>query len=541
METRRDRAEESVETRTGESFLWHLLRDNRQKYLSKKQTERKPHSGKDKEIDWNPSEIRLKHMAWVLAFLSKELQQQQLQQQQRRQKRQKNKFQLDPSYLVGMPIRLFNPVDNSYHSGRVLDYKIDAPYKVDQRVSISKPSVPSEAASAPNIGQLTDRKICGTLFLIRFRHGVEGRKIAVHQWIYLEEHAVTIGGEVCWANIGDRLEDARTGVDNEKCSNHGKLNCAGSGTHVMLKSNVRLQAQKKEYVSQYRPVQILLRSMLEMIAVQNLNPTMSSTDCRKSCINSKGEKSMNESPSLNVLATGFGQSFSHLRLSFGESGMKNAKARQLVLNETHRSAFGETATTTDPMTPVAIPLTSNNPPWIDRILLRAQLSDEDVALALAVACMEKEEERRVRTQLNLSVSHLSQPSSGKRNYKLSSATTPATAASTKSKRRRIQCSSPSTKSLCQKMDLSHDVSLEIAASLGCTKCMKEFKTGLKSQRSHDEDCPRRRNFQPVSLEVAASFGCAKCIKELKTGLKTNKSHDEICPRRRNPKNDSLNE
>jgi len=534
MGYRLDGAEESVETRTGEAFLWHLMKDNRKDYLKKSQIKGMPRNEKEKKFSWNPSEIRLKNVALVLTFLSKELQQQQMQQQQRRQKRQKNSFHLDPSYLVGMPVRLFNPIDNSYHSGRVLDYKVNAPYKVDQPLSNSKPFAYYEAASAPDIGQLTDGKICSTLFLVRFRHGVEGRKISVHQWIYLEEHAVTIGGEVCWANVGNHFVDAKTRGTRSKCTDHGNLNNVGSGAHV-LKSDARLQAQKKEYISQYRPVQILFRSMLEMIPVQNLNPSILITDSKNSCVSTSGEKSINETHRLNVLAIGFGQRFSHVRLSLGDNGVKNVKTLQSELNKTHKPALSETDTIPEPTKPVAIPITSSYPPWFDRILLRAQLSDEDVALSLAAACTEKEEERRIRTWLRLSVSHLSPPSFIKRNRKAFSVATPTVASNNITKKPRTECSTPCTEkssSSSLKMAFNQDVSLEVAASLGCSKCMKELKTGSKSNRSHDEECPRRKNFHPVSLEVAASFGCMKCIKELKTGVKSNKSHDQICPRRK---------
>ena len=53
------------------------------------------------------------------------------------------------------------------------------------------------------------------------------------------------------------------------------------------------------------------------------------------------------------------------------------------------------------------PFTSSNPSWLDKILNRARLSDEDVALGVAMACMEREEERRVRSWRNLSISHVS--------------------------------------------------------------------------------------------------------------------------------------
>jgi len=533
MDCRLARADESVEARTGEAFLWHLMKDNRKEQVKKRHAE-----GKDGILHWNPSEIQLKHMAKVLAFLSKQLQQEQIQQHQRRQKRQKNKFQLDPSYLVGMPIRLFNPIDNSYHSGRVLDYKANAPYQVDQPVSNLKSSSSSpDTSSAPDIGQLTDDKICSTLFLIRFRQGVEGRKIAVHEWIYLEEHAVSIGGEICWAQVGHHSGDAKASSTDEKDSDYCKPRDSGSGTHV-LKSDARLQAQKGEYLSQYRPVQIIFRTMLEMIPVQNLNPLISCAESKEACTSTRGEGN----PRLNVLAMGFGQAFSHVRLSLGGCGMRPVKETQLQVAKNRGSEKGRTTTpnpitattTAEPTRPTAIPLASSNPSWIDQTLHRAQLSDEDVALGLAMACMEKEEERRVRTWRHLSVSHLFQSSFSKTNYEISIAAKPSTTSSMKLKNRRTQSSSPSTHSpsSSNRMDLNHEVSLELAASLGCSKCMNESKTGMKTHRSHKENCPRRRNVHLVSLKVGASHGCAKCMKEIKTGIKSHRCHDENCPRRR---------
>ena len=53
------------------------------------------------------------------------------------------------------------------------------------------------------------------------------------------------------------------------------------------------------------------------------------------------------------------------------------------------------------------PFTASNPSWMDQILNRARLSDEDVALGVAMACMEREEEKRVRSWCNLSISYVS--------------------------------------------------------------------------------------------------------------------------------------
>jgi len=356
---RRDKAEESVEIRTGEAFLQHLIMDNRKRYLNKSQT-----NDTSVHLDsWNPSEIQLENMAFTKTFLSKQLQNERMKQHLGHQK-------YEPSKLVGMPIRLFNPIDNSYHSGRVLDCRCNAPYKVDKS---------ADPSSAP-IGQLIDEEICSTLFLIRFRHGVEGRKIAIHQWIYLEEHAVTVGGEVCLAKVGNNHQRAKAGLGDEEA------------THAS-KPDAKLQTKNGEYASQYRPVQILFRSMLEMVPVHNLSPLISSFDITKPLAN-KGTP-LNESRCLNVLAMGFGRSFSHVRLSLDDSGHQTVPAKRTLseLDETQKSIFDETAR----CLPVALPLTSSNPPLINQIILRAQLSDENVALSLAMACMEKEEERRIQT------------------------------------------------------------------------------------------------------------------------------------------------
>jgi hypothetical protein len=102
--------------------------------------------------------------------------------------------------------------------------------------------------------------------------------------------------------------------------------------------------------------------------------------------------------------------------------------------------------------------------------------------------------------------------------------------------------------------MSHQrVSLKEAASLGCRKCTKEFKTGEKTDRSHDENCPRRRGplaknsnhhsgqtqeaaggecRKRITLKEAATLGCKKCTKEFETRRKTTRSHDEDCPRGR---------
>jgi len=309
------RADESVDSRTGQSFLWHLMKDS---------------CGEQREINnWNASEVQLGAMSKVLGYLSIEVQQQRNEDHMRREKRQKNKSKLDPSYLVGMPIRLFNPIENAYHSGRIIDYKLNAPYEVDRYLSESKPSPSDASFPEPDMNKLVDENIVRTMFLVRFRHGCEGRKTSVHQWIYLEEHAITVGGEICWAKIENHIDN--TGDES---------------------SEDKTEADKR-FKSPYRPVQISLRSLLEMISVEELK-------------------------SEEVLGMGFGRHITHIRLTLDRNK-----------NESGQSSL--------------YPFTTSRPSWLDQILNRARLSDEDIALGVAMACMEREEERRVRSWCNLSI------------------------------------------------------------------------------------------------------------------------------------------
>jgi hypothetical protein len=108
----------------------------------------------------------------------------------------------------------------------------------------------------------------------------------------------------------------------------------------------------------------------------------------------------------------------------------------------------------------------------------------------------------------------------------------------------------------EKQNNSHNVrvSLEEAAAAGCRKCDAEYKTGEKTANSHDANCPRKgksrggnkkyktgektakprggRYDHQVTIKDAAALGCKKCMREYKTGAKTDHSHDVGCPRRR---------
>ena len=327
--SRTDRPDECVEIRSGLPFLSFLVDDARNDFIKnhrKKQTE-----SSESKLQFNPTELRLERMSDIICQLEKEPPSQTNHEHRRRDKCHKHKITLDPTYLVGLPIRLFNPIDNSYNSGRIIDCKSNLIFHKDDAVLVNP------------VAESIDEQIASTLYLVRFARGVDGRKVAIHKWIYLEEHAVIVGGDVCWARVDDAVNPAgrkTTGLDSEQ----------------QAISNVG-----KDYVVPYRPVQLVFRSMLEMIPLQNLNPYSSI-----------------------VLAYGLGQSVNTMRISMrngsGEGG-----------EEPMGAGSGNVAER-----PRMIPLTEKNPAWIDEMLKMAKFSDEDVAMAMAKGLWEREEQRRAR-------------------------------------------------------------------------------------------------------------------------------------------------
>ena len=81
------------------------------------------------------------------------------------------------------------------------------------------------------------------------------------------------------------------------------------------------------------------------------------------------------------------------------------------------------------------------------------------------------------------------------------------------------------------------MSLEEAAAQGCHKCKNEHETGVKTERSHDKGCPRRRGAPRKSLSNRVSFKgpsqvqCSKCKKELELGRKVPGPHCVNCPKK----------
>ena len=139
-----------------------------------------------------------------------------------------------PSYFVGQPVRLFCHIDNSYHVGRIVDCRT---------VETEQPSLKPVSLDGTRIMLETDDDINRTQYLVRFRQGVDARRVAVHQWLYLEEHPLAVGVALVWANIG----------------------CRGN------QSNDVEKARDSRRSSIYRPAQLVIRTAMEMAPVRQLN------------------------------------------------------------------------------------------------------------------------------------------------------------------------------------------------------------------------------------------------------------------------------
>uniref|UniRef100_A0A7S2UGX8 PHD-type domain-containing protein n=1 Tax=Attheya septentrionalis TaxID=420275 RepID=A0A7S2UGX8_9STRA len=127
--------------------------------------------------------------------------------------------ELRPSFLVGRQVRLYCSFGNTYHVGRIVDWR-----KGSHTLRSSSDDEISD--SDYFFGAST---IAACEFLVRFQAGTDGRKRTVHHWIILEEHSIGITAGIIWG-----------------------------------------QRQKGRGMKGWKPAQILVRTSLELIPVRHL-------------------------------------------------------------------------------------------------------------------------------------------------------------------------------------------------------------------------------------------------------------------------------
>jgi len=99
------------------------------------------------------------------------------------------KVPLGPDFLIGKPIRLYCPDGNSYHNGRIIDWR---------RATHLRPATSSSPSDVNDFqyGKLSEIACCE--FLVAFPAGLDYRKRTIHQWLILEEHSLAVGTSLIW-------------------------------------------------------------------------------------------------------------------------------------------------------------------------------------------------------------------------------------------------------------------------------------------------------------------------------------------------------
>ena len=116
------------------------------------------------------------------------------------------------SLFIGQPLRLYCPDDNVYHVGRIINFRKNVRPFVATTAPDTRRISAGSSSTAPGGGVVYPVSLncqppdeyfgSGPYkeleFLVRFRAGTGGRKVPVHRWIILEEHAVAVSCAVVW-------------------------------------------------------------------------------------------------------------------------------------------------------------------------------------------------------------------------------------------------------------------------------------------------------------------------------------------------------
>lgn len=338
---------------------------------------------------------------------------------------------ITPLSLLGKPVRLFCNLTNSYHTGRIVDAR-DSKSIDSSRLkssSIQKyivPKSPPKRSSRtkqprPSSHIKLDRDIASTQYLVRFRSGIEGRKSTVHQWLYLEEHPLMVGVNIVWANVHENNQSTNDtskefSVSSQSCADpycSVKGGDLSSDADIAGSDVVKLRRLKKSRARFY-PGQIFLRSALEMMHVDDINPNLESlpyssnvhVPCGKS-LKSDGGAHWNE---LNVISFIFYDSFTCVRLNLnkrlermnynnGDKDESDCGTKKETLHKTKQGDKSDIAYTVSilgqPFHHLSVADFRYPPPDLKEYLEVLKGYDESLVHAIVSACCEEEEQRRL--------------------------------------------------------------------------------------------------------------------------------------------------
>ncbi len=181
-----------------------------------------------------------------------------------------------------------------------------------------------------------DPNIARTEFLIRFRSGFDGRKVPLHQWLYLEEHPLMVGLVLAWVKVHSFVQPPQIH------STKGNMD--------------------KNTTSQYRPAQLVLRTALEMAPVPEIQ--------RDTYNNSSNS-------TQKILSIFFGKIYHQSVLD-----VPSSSDVQNITSDISRS----------PSIIKFMDTTKN----LDAIANYIQIQDRTLEINTVLACMEREEQNRIR-------------------------------------------------------------------------------------------------------------------------------------------------
>lgn len=274
---------------------------------------------------------------------------------------------LNGFHLIGQPIRLFCAISNSYHTGRIIDARqidemessrlkkhsrqkyirknnnINSNEKKKNAKSLANP-ITNSATDSPD-DMLLDKEIGRTQYLVRFRASCEGRKVALQQWLYLEEHPIMVGVNIVWAKVHIQDENESTSLPPVETKGTRTVCSLKNDLSVdveVAKTTLERRRRLKQANSKFRPAQIFLRTALEMMHVDDINvvsepgsetsivnashcssDVANNGDTHMLALNGASKPSMQ---SLNAVALLFGKQYQCIRIDLTDKKRKSAPA-----------------------------------------------------------------------------------------------------------------------------------------------------------------------------------------------------------------------
>lgn len=198
--------------------------------------------------------------------------------------------------LLGKPVRLYCPLDDNYHSGRIVNWRL-IPLHLSHSTSPSRATgggATTAAAATPNTTGSEGKKPATTTtyytntiqpndelfanqveFLVRFVPGTdEYRKVPVHHWIRLEEHSLAVGSHMVWGNFktGKHTTIPSTSPSTTTTTTTTNSTPSWQPAIIFLRTSRELMPvlhllQEQEGEISYHPVSLLTMPRLKLQAV----------------------------------------------------------------------------------------------------------------------------------------------------------------------------------------------------------------------------------------------------------------------------------